>query len=134
MAETNHWAAEATSYRPSEDAPDFMALVYDPTPGGRKNDDGSTSFSMRFPALILTEYVSDPASVAAVLASKLNSNASQASRIEELEKALGMMLHAVCHETGFANAVRLDSGTAYPWPALDIAEEAARSALNGEQG
>ena len=47
----------------------------------------------------------------------------------ELREALEQLLHAVCGETGFAAAVRNDSGTAYPWPALDIAEEAARAAL-----
>jgi hypothetical protein len=47
----------------------------------------------------------------------------------ELVAALEGMLHAVCGETGFANAVRTVTGTAYPWPALDIAEEHARAAL-----
>ena len=32
-------------------------------------------------------------------------------------------------EDGFANAVRMHSRLSYPWPALDIAEEAARDAL-----
>jgi len=41
------------------------------------------------------------------------------------------MLHAVCHETGFAAAVRADSGKAYPWVTLDAAEEQARAALEG---
>ena len=50
-------------------------------------------------------------------------------RVAELEKAVGMLLHAVCHETGFAAAVRQDSGFAYPWPALDQAEQFARSIL-----
>lgn len=39
------------------------------------------------------------------------------------------MVQAVCGETGFANAVRNISGTAYPWPALDAAEAQARAAL-----
>ena len=54
-----------------------------------------------------------------------------ADRIEALEKALQAMLHAVCHETGFAAAVRADSGKAYPWVTLDAAEEQARAALEG---
>lgn len=50
-------------------------------------------------------------------------------RITALEDALEKMLHAVCGETGFASCVRGDSGYAYPWPALDEAEEASRAAL-----
>jgi hypothetical protein len=48
---------------------------------------------------------------------------------EELIEALSDMLQAVCGETGFAACVRSDSRTAYPWPALDIAEAKARSLL-----
>jgi hypothetical protein len=55
-----------------------------------------------------------------------------ADRIEQLEAALREMLHAVCHETGFAAAVRADSGKAYPWVTLDAAEAKARAALEGK--
>lgn len=51
------------------------------------------------------------------------------ARIAELEGALADMLHAVCHETGFVAAVRADSGLAYPWEPLDMAEAKARAAL-----
>ncbi len=44
-------------------------------------------------------------------------------------EALESMLRAVCGETGFAAAVRTDAGKAYPWPALDVAEQKARAAL-----
>ena len=44
-------------------------------------------------------------------------------------EALGALKHAVCGETGFANCVRIDSGKAYPWPALDAAEHMADAAL-----
>jgi hypothetical protein len=47
----------------------------------------------------------------------------------DLLAALESLLQAVCGETGFANAVRVHSGTAYPWPALDAAEELARDAI-----
>jgi hypothetical protein len=53
--------------------------------------------------------------------------------VERLDAALRWMLHAVCHETGFAAAVRQDSGLAYPWPPLDIAEAQARAALEGNK-
>lgn len=50
-------------------------------------------------------------------------------RYDALREALAELLHAVCGEKGFAQAVRRDSGRIYPWPALDIAEAKARKAL-----
>ena len=47
---------------------------------------------------------------------------------DKLREALEKLHHAVCGETGFAAAVRQESGKAYPWPALDIADELARPA------
>jgi N-acetyl-anhydromuramyl-L-alanine amidase AmpD len=54
------------------------------------------------------------------------------SRIEALEAALRGMVQAVCGETGFAAAVRNDTGLPFPWPALDIAEERAKQALESK--
>jgi len=51
-----------------------------------------------------------------------------------LLEALEGMLYAVCHETGFAAAVRHDSGKAYPWAPLEIAEERARAAIAVAKG
>ena len=48
---------------------------------------------------------------------------------ETLAGALEGMHRAVCHETGFAEAVRADSGLAYPWEPLDVAADASLSAL-----
>ena len=53
------------------------------------------------------------------------------AEVEKLRGALSKLHHAVCGETGFAACVRLDSGKAYPWPALDDADETARAALKG---
>jgi hypothetical protein len=53
----------------------------------------------------------------------------RAARIKRLEVALQAMLHAVCSPTGFAAAVRADSGKAYPWITLEHAEQMARAAL-----
>lgn len=50
-------------------------------------------------------------------------------RERELREALADLHYAVCGETGFAAAVRGVSGLAYPWPALDLADEKARRAL-----
>ena len=49
--------------------------------------------------------------------------------IEDLHTALANLLHAVCGEKGFAEAVRRDSGRIYPWPALELAEAKARKVL-----
>jgi len=54
---------------------------------------------------------------------------AMSERIETLEAALHEMLHAVCSPTGFASAVRTDSGKAYPWVTLEHAEQKARAAL-----
>jgi hypothetical protein len=50
-------------------------------------------------------------------------------RHDALREALVDLLHAVCGEKGFAEAVRRDSGRIYPWPALDLAEAKAIRAL-----
>lgn len=50
-------------------------------------------------------------------------------RVEALEGALEAMHHATCGETGFAECVRRDSGKAYPWPALDLADARARALI-----
>ena len=52
-----------------------------------------------------------------------------ATDVAALVEAAKAILHAVCHETGFAAAVRADSGLAYPWEPLDIAEAQLRQAL-----
>jgi len=49
--------------------------------------------------------------------------------LREAMEALGKLHHAVCGETGFAQCVRDDSKTLYPWPALDVADHAARATL-----
>ena len=49
--------------------------------------------------------------------------------LREAMAALGKLHHAVCGETGFAQCVRDDSKTLYPWPALDVADHAARATL-----
>lgn len=67
-----HWAGETTSYRPSREAREMWALVYDATPGGVRNDDGTTTYSARIPALIISEYVANPEKTAAELAAKMN--------------------------------------------------------------
>ena len=59
------------------------------------------------------------------------------AKLAKATEALRKLHHAVCGETGFAACVRLDSGLAYPWPALDEADEITRAVLaevEGEKG
>ena len=49
--------------------------------------------------------------------------------VAELVEAAEGLHRAVCGDTGFVAAVRADSGLAYPWPALDAAEERLAAAL-----
>ena len=64
----DHWSAEDNAnYKPCS-----WVLRYDPTPGGKKNPDGSKSFSMNFPALQLTDWVGEPEKIAPKLAVTLN--------------------------------------------------------------
>lgn len=58
---------------------------------------------------------------------------ARAERDRAIE-AVRQMHHAVCGETGFAAAVRADSGRAYPWPALDLAEEIALEVMRKDMG
>ena len=56
-------------------------------------------------------------------------------RVKALVEAARALRHSVCGPTGFADAVRHNSGQAYPWPSLDAAElalDAALRAIGGE--
>jgi len=90
------WTAETTAWRMPRDHHPIWALVYDPTPGGRKNDDGTTSFGLRFPALILSDIVSEPEKIATEIAAKLNASDNIEARdaliaelVEDLEHFIG---------------------------------------------
>ena len=55
---------------------------------------------------------------------------AQEALLREAMEALGKLHHAVCGETGFAQCVRDDSKTLYPWPALDVADHDALATLD----
>ena len=55
-------------------------------------------------------------------------------KLAKAVEALRKLHHAVCGETGFAACVRLDSGLAYPWPALDEADEMTRAIIAEIEG
>ena len=55
------------------------------------------------------------------------------AKYEALVKAFRDLFHATCGPTGFAAAVRHNSGIAYPWPSLDKAEAQAEAALKAVQ-
>lgn len=73
------WTAEQTSH-PDAKA-DRWALVYDPTPGGKDNGDGTRTYSMRFPALLLADLVAEPEKTAREIAEMLNE--AEAARREK---------------------------------------------------
>lgn len=54
------------------------------------------------------------------------------AKLAKARAALRAMTSAVYGETGFANAVRVDSGLAYPWPALDEAAALAAEVFMDE--
>jgi len=56
------------------------------------------------------------------------------AKLAKAVEALRKLHHAVCGETGFAACVRLDSGLAYPWPALEEADEITRALLAEIEG
>jgi hypothetical protein len=49
--------------------------------------------------------------------------------VAQLVEAARAMRSAICGPDGFAECVRRDSGLAYPWPALEIAESLMDAAL-----
>jgi hypothetical protein len=61
-------------------------------------------------------------------------NRATEAKLGKAMMALRKLHHAVCGETGFAACVRLDSGLAYPWPALDEADEMTRATLAEIEG
>ena len=65
-----YWTAEQTSQRDAK--ADRWSLVYDPTPGGKDNGDGTRSFSLRYPALLICNTFENPEEVAKEVAEMLN--------------------------------------------------------------
>ena len=66
-----HWTVEENSNY-SDDLLSGWIIRYDPTPGGRKNEDGTTSYSMTAPALAVTSWIGDPEGAANEVARDLN--------------------------------------------------------------
>jgi hypothetical protein len=106
--------------------------------------DGNHSFELRSAIYdllatsntLIEEQAARIAGLEDVLEEKRENINSLRARLSEAVKVIEMFMHSVCHETGFANAVRHDSGHAYPWPALDQTEAAAKAfitTLGGEK-
>lgn len=64
------WSAETTACK--ELPKDGYALIYDRTPGGKKNEDGSRSYSLRFPMLLASDWMAEPEKSMAEIADMLN--------------------------------------------------------------
>jgi len=85
MAE-QHWRVQDSSYRmPRDHKP--VVLYYDPTPGGRKNDDGTTTISLNFPALVITEWVNQPEEIGRQVAAELNAFPALVGALKKIEHA-----------------------------------------------
>jgi hypothetical protein len=78
-----HWTAEETRKG--------WGIRYNPTPGGVKNANGTTSFSLSFIALELTDMVSETEAAAKSIARELNCHADLVAALREIE--------AICTET-----------------------------------
>jgi Lar family restriction alleviation protein len=90
---------------------------------------------------IIASSMDDPNHDAVVEAKKAAAQADYSTRIRavleapdagvvaELVEAAKALQHAVCGPTGFAEAVRHNTGLALPWPSLDAAEERLSRAL-----
>lgn len=64
------WTAEQTAHPDAKG--ERWAIVYDPTPGGRDNGDGTRTYSLRFPALLISDCVAEPGKTAHEIAEILN--------------------------------------------------------------
>lgn len=91
------WTAEENG---NYDPP--WVIRYNPTPGGKKNANGSTTYSLMFPALQVTEWVGDPEQSAKDIANALNEEEVNKAMIADLVGALASlistaeMLHEQC--------------------------------------
>lgn len=73
--------------------------------------------------------IEDASEAARVFVEHIRRLVALPTQSDALREALADLLHAVCGEKGFAQAVRRDSGRIYPWPALELAEAKAIAAL-----
>ena len=64
------WTAEQTAHPNA--AEHGWAIIYDPTPGGVDKGNGKRSYSMRWPCLLLSDYVDEPEDAAKQIAAALN--------------------------------------------------------------
>ena len=60
---------------------------------------------------------------------QVQSVAALQDRLARTQAALRAVLYA---HRGFADAVRMDTGRAYPWAPMDLAEETAAAALGDD--
>lgn len=84
-----HWTAEQNNNYTGGRLSGWI-IRYDPSPnGGEKREDGSTVLSFNFPALALTDIVSNPEAVAQQIAAKLNSRADLLAALKFAQVIIG---------------------------------------------
>lgn len=84
---SNHWVAEQNDNY-SDDPLCGWVVRYDPTPGGKKREDGSTVHSLTFPAFAITAWVSEPEAAASNIAEALNNDVAVREENKRLKHAL----------------------------------------------
>lgn len=82
-----HWTAEPSAL--TEPHEDGWALFYNATPSGKMNADGSKSFSMIIPALLISEICGSPEALANQVADALNG----AMEVEEKDARIAQLEH-----------------------------------------
>jgi hypothetical protein len=73
FADHKYFEADYTSYRTSEEMDECVGVFVGDKP--KRNEDGSKSCVLRFPAIIVSEYTSNPMEFAKTLAEVLQENA-----------------------------------------------------------
>jgi hypothetical protein len=73
FADHQYFEADYTSYRTSPDMKECVGIYVSEKP--RRNDDGTKSCFMRFPAIIVSEWTANPMDFAKTLAEVLQENA-----------------------------------------------------------
>lgn len=90
-----HWIAERNSDFDIHREAGWI-IRYHPTPEGKKNEDGSTTYSLSFPALVMSDWVNEPERAAKDIAAELNAyptlTATVQSQAEEIERLRGLLV------------------------------------------
>lgn len=104
MSEHQCFTVSTTAYlhnsRPDRDQ-DVIAVYYEAPP--RKNGNGTTSYSMIAPVLVVTDYMADPEGIAQRVAEILNQHWDRDPEEEKKLRAYGVLLNDAFEEVARAS-------------------------------